>query len=212
MAIERITRPLNPEEKRVLSRTLSREQQRLRLMLTRVVVFQSVVFGALWALTILAARQHWLLVTAFWAMIGVGVAFWAYRDARREVSSRILRVKSALLRNEARVTRIQSQWMVEIEESEDEGACYAFQVDEEEIVFITGQDYYSSARFPNSDFSLVQVMDSDEKIFEEVISKQGTKLKPVRSLPATIKSRLKSPDHMQSITGRIENLETLPSI
>lgn len=106
MPIERITLPLNPEEKRVLSRTLSREQRRLRSMLSRVVLFESVAFGVLWVLTILPARQHWLLVTAFWVMIAVGVGSWAYRDARREVSARVLRVNSALRRNEARVTRI----------------------------------------------------------------------------------------------------------
>jgi len=47
---------------------------------------------------------------------------------------------------------------------------------------------------------------------QEVISKQGRKLEPIRTIPATIKSRLRIPNHMQSIPGRIEDLETLLSI
>jgi hypothetical protein len=83
------------------------------------------------------------------------------------------------------------------------------QLDNEEIIFISGQDYYLSARFPNSDFCLIQVMDSEENILEEVISKQGRKLRPVRNIPAAIRSKLKIPAHMQRISGRIENLEIL---
>ncbi len=178
-------------------------------MLGRVVIFESVAFGALWALTILAVRHQWLLVTAFWATIGMAVSFWAYRDARRDVSAKLLRVKSGLLRNEARVTRILSEEMVEIEEVEDEGARYAFQVNNEEIVFISGQDYYPSAQFPNSDFCVIELLDGEGKILEEVISKKGKKLKPVRTIPAAVKRNLRIPDHMQRITARIEDLEIL---
>ncbi len=195
MAIEQFTRSLSAAEKRVLSRTLSREQRRLQLMLGRVVIFESVAFGALWALTILAVRHQWLLVTAFWATIGMAVSFWAYRDARRDVSAKLL--------------RILSEEMVEIEEVEDEGARYAFQVNNEEIVFISGQDYYPSAQFPNSDFCVIELLDGEGKILEEVISKKGKKLKPVRTIPAAVKRNLRIPDHMQRITARIEDLEIL---
>jgi len=134
---------------------------------------------------------------------------WAYLSARREINAVLRRLQNALLRNQARVIRIQSEELAEIEEEEDEGACYAFQLDSEKIVFISGQDYYSSASFPNSDFSLLQILGREGEIVEELISKQGRKLAPVRTISAVTKSRLKIPDHLQVISGRIESLEKL---
>jgi len=51
--------------------------------------------------------------------------------------------------------------MVEFEEEEDEDACYAFQLDGGRILFVAGQSYYRSARFPNTDFSLVGLYDKE---------------------------------------------------
>ena len=114
----------------------------------------------------------------------------------------------ALKRNESRVTRIQSDDMVELEEEEDEGACYAFQLSNNRIVFISGQDYYPSARFPNTDFSLVGIYGENKPLIE-VLEKNGTKLKSSRRIPASIKSKLQVPDHLGVIEGRLGELEQL---
>jgi len=37
--------------------------------------------------------------------------------------------------------------MVEFEQEEDEGACYAFQLDSHHLVFLVGQDFYASVCF-----------------------------------------------------------------
>ena len=63
---------------------------------------------------------------------------WAYLSARREINAVLRRLQNALLRNQARVIRIQSEELAEIEEEEDQGACYAFQLDIEKMVFISG--------------------------------------------------------------------------
>ncbi len=158
----------------------------------------------------LAARgRHWFVVTVFWVAFIGPMLLWAYLSARREINAVLRRLQNALLRNQARVIRIQSEELAEIEEEEDEGACYAFQLDSEKIVFISGQDYYPSASFPNSDFSLLQILGREGEIVEELISKQGRKLAPVRTISAVTKSRLKIPDHLQVISGQIESLEKL---
>jgi hypothetical protein len=81
--------------------------------------------------------------------------------------------------------------MVELQEGEDEGACYAFQLDDDQILFISGQDYYSSSQFPNSDFSLNQILDDQGRLLEELISKQGEKLQPVHQISAHVKIEVK---------------------
>jgi hypothetical protein len=99
--------------------------------------------------------------------------------------------------------------MVEFEEEEDEGACYAFQLNNPWIVFVSGQDFYPSARFPNTDFSLVSIYGEHEVLVESFVEKHGNKLKPVRMISSEQKSKMKIPSHLQTIQGDLSHIEHL---
>jgi hypothetical protein len=99
--------------------------------------------------------------------------------------------------------------MVELEEVEDEGACYAFQLSGKRIVFVSGQNFYPSARFPNSDFSLVDIYGENNVLVETFIEKHGKKLRPRRKISAEVTSKMKVPDHLQVIEGKLDDLEEL---
>ena len=102
------------------------------------------------------------MITGFWLVVGAGITFWVLRDLRKDASSQqqwIQGLESALRRAEAEVCDIRASAFVELEEFEDEGACYAFALDEAHVVFISGQEFYEAARFPSLDFSLVYVLD-----------------------------------------------------
>ena len=98
--------------------------------------------------------------------------------------------------------------MVALDEQEDEGACFAFQV-ADRIVFVSGQEFYPSASFPNSDFALVEISDSRGRIVEMAIETAGKKLQPIRTIAAESKSRLQIPDHLHIILGRLDDIERL---
>jgi hypothetical protein len=65
----------------------------------------------------------------------------------------------------------------------------AFQL-REEILVLAGQDYYETTKFPNDDFSLVEVRREDGRMLERLIEKRGKKLAPVKRLPANARSLL----------------------
>ena len=115
----------------------------------------------------------------------------------------------ALSRNLADVTRVSSDEMVEFEEIEDEGACYAFQVSDDEILFIEGQEFYSSAKFPNTDFEIVRIFDSRGMQVEGFIRKSGIKLKAARQVSEETKGRLRMPEHLARVQGRLQDLEQI---
>ncbi len=210
MPIDQITRQLNLTEDRSLRRTLSREQHRLRVMPRRIFFFGLSVFGILWGFTALAEKGSHLLATAnFWLVLTIPMLLWAYISASSDVKAAVSQIQNALVRNEVRVIQIKSHEMLDFEEGEDEGACYAFQLDNNEVVFISGQDYYRSSRFPNSDFCLNQILDNDGKVVEELISKRGRKLEPLRTISAGVRLKLRVPDHLEVIRGRLENLEAI---
>ncbi len=193
-----------------MRRELSRRRRRLRLAQRRVVVFGLAVFAASSGLTIAVSKGIPPLdVIVIWLLICASLSLWSYFSARKDLATRVSRFEEALRRNEAREVRIQSNQMVEFEEEEDEGASYAFQVDAGSILFVSGQSYYSSARFPNTDFSLVSLYDKDGTCLGELVEKRGRKLLPSRVITANLKKRLIIPDHLHAVEGDLADIERL---
>ena len=132
----------------------------------------------------------------------------ARKDARQQEAWRSC-LESALRRNEADVYDIRAGAFAEIEEIEDEGACYAFEVDAGRLVFITGQQFYEGARFPSLDFSLVYLLDEAGQPVDMVIDKRGPRATAARKVPAAIKQKLDVPDHLEVRVGHLDNLENV---
>ena len=207
--LESVSRQLNEKERRLLTGALRHHQRRLNTFAKRHVVAGLAIFGTLWAWTMMASHDPWYIVTVVWVGIGGAIFLSIYLAEKPKEKARVERYASALRRNQALETRIQSDEMVKLEEEEDEGACYAFQLSGKRIVFISGQDFYPSARFPNSDFSLVHIYDENHVLVEMFIEKHGRKLRPRRKISAEQKSKMKVPYHLQVIDGELDDLEKL---
>lgn len=207
--LERTRRPPTKSERRVLNAALAFRRKQLRLSFRRGALACAVMFGGLCAWTLAASNAPRWIVLTFWSAIAIPISIWAHVSTRRELSAGLKALEDTVARDEADVVHIQSSAMVEFEEIEDEGACYAFQVEDRRIVFVSGQEFYASAKFPNTDFSLVHLHDSRGKLVEWLIAKHGAKAVPVRKIPAAIKSKLAVPDHLETIEGRLDDLESL---
>ena len=210
--IEDSIRPLTESERRLLNAVISFQRRRLKLLSKRTARFAIASSAVLCLLTVLLVRDlPWWTIAGFWAVIGTVIAGWLWVELRlKELPQRrlwISRLESALQRNEARVRRIQSDEVVEFEEEEDEGACFAFQLRDQHIIFISGQEFYPSARFPNNDFSLIDILDGSGPAVETLIGKHGRKLRPTRRISAAVKSKLKIPNHLQIIQGKLADIE-----
>lgn len=205
----KVVRPLNAKERRVLERGVVREKKLRQAIKRRSWTVPLAMFGTLWALTVWAEPSRWQIASVVWLVIGVGMSFWVFPSLKKEADTRVDRYESALGRNEAFVCKITTGEMVQFEEIDDEGACYAFQLEGEGIVFLNSQELYPSARFPNDDFEIVQIFDEKGTVVEEVVEKFGTKLKPARMISAAVKKSLRIPGHLEVINGRLDNLEEL---
>ena len=175
------------------------------------------VIGPLWLASILigafsSQKISWLIITAIWVGLGSVIWLWSFLPESRKEQKQLSIYQDAINQNQVVVVRIASELMVALEEEEDEGACYAFQLPGERIIFVSGQDLYPTARFPNSDFSLVHILTGEGHLLERFITKHGRKLKPLRTLSAKAKSRLRVPGHLETIQGRLEDLEHLLAI
>lgn len=207
---ESARRPLKPAETRFLQakiKNLLRRGRRTSRLYFPIVAAITIV---LWLVTILVADAPWLVITAFWLIAGLVLALWVARDARKdavELQSMAQALQSALKRNAVDIYDVQAKSFVEFEEVEDEGAAYAFELEDGRVLFISGQESYPGAKFPSLDFSLVYILDETGRTVDMQIEKRGPKAAPQRLIPAMIKRRLEIPEHLETRPGGIAHLE-----
>lgn len=207
MSLTRTTRPLLKAEIRLLTRRLASVQKARRRTVFRVAASGTPVTGALCILTLLASSTDPRIVVGFWFAVTLILIAWVSFERRRAFGKSIGRLESALRGNTAEVVRVISSQCLAFAEIEDEGACYAFQVEPERVLFVVGQGFYESVRFPNSDFSLVHIHAESGELVEVPLLIAGSKLIPVRTVPATLKATLKIPEHLSVVAGSLAGLE-----
>ena len=194
---ELIERKLNEKEVRLLKlRILGCEKQIHPLY--RVVLISGLLGYGATGLIVLAGNLLSKTKTPLWFTLlifaGVGTILFVsvFRSIIRQDKhnrAMIRALNDALQNGTAVEETIKSDRMIEIQELEDEGACYLFEVEDKKLLLLFGQEYYPGPKFPVTDFSLIQIQDSKKNPIEFFIEKRGEKLKPYRTIPA--KDRLK---------------------
>lgn len=204
-------RPLRASEARLVRSKVRRLTAERRRVVPGFMLVTAGTMAVLWLATILASDTPWPFITLFWIVVGGGFALWIQRDAgghARQLDAICRGLESALRRSAADVYEIRATAFAEVEEFEDEGACYAFALDGERLVFITGQEFYRSATFPTLDFSLVYVLDEQGRTVDMFLEKRGSRAQPARTIPAAIKQSLDElPEHLEVRRGTIDDLE-----
>jgi hypothetical protein len=214
--LEGSTRPLTEAEKRLLRWAVSHRERRLRKALRGTLSWGAIVLGVLWIFSIFATiiderGPSWYLSGLIWLVIALPMTLWSYAGVRSDLAKAVRRFESAMRLNTASTVRIQSTEMVEFEEEEDKGVRYAFQLTNGRMVFLSGQEFYPSPQFPNSDFSLVDIRSEDGTTIVGHIERRGRRIEQSRTIPAKKASALKIPDHLQIITGNLSRIEQLLS-
>ncbi len=105
--------------------------------------------------------------------------------------------------------QIEATSFTEFEEVEDEGACYAFEIDWDRTVFVVGQQFYAGPKFPSHDFALVYILSERGDPVDMVIGKRGPRARAARTVPAVTKLELEIPEHLEVIAGRPRQVEDL---
>lgn len=205
--ITRSERPLTDDERRALAERLERARTQSRTALAKTGVIGAAVCGVLAVLTLLASDAPAAVVLAFWAAIWVLLTLWIGIPQRKLMRGQVPILEDALRVNRAREIRLQATRVVEFEEEEDEGACYAFETEPGSIVFIVGQEFYDDDDFPNSDFSMIEILGRSGQPADVLVTKRGGKLVPERVIPAAMKNRLEIPEHLTEVGASLDQIE-----
>lgn len=205
--IQQFSRQLSAKEKRVLSLRTAHQRRLQRRVWGGSAVSALAVCAVLCSITLAVSDSPRGVVVSFWLAAALLFTAWIALEERRRSHAVIKRLESSIRRDLAEVTRITASEVVELEEVEDEGACYGFQLPDNRIVFVCGQDFYESRKFPNSDFSLVHIQDEAGEVAEVLQDKHGEKLKPVRVIGADTRKALREPIHLEVVQGNLASVE-----
>lgn len=212
---EVIERGLNEKEVRLLQSSRRRCQERMRPGWQVAVIAGLLGYGASGLIVLagnLLAKDSTPLWFSLLILLGVGTFLFISvarsvlkqnRECRRMMSV----IDDALQHGSAREEIVQAARMVEVEEREDEGACYLLEVDEQRLLVLWGQEFYAGPRFPSTDFSLVELRDSRRYPIESYIDRRGEKLRPSKVIAAKDPLKLKIPYDDRFIPCRLDELE-----
>lgn len=204
-----IIRALGDKEKRAIQKQIVSITNRARPLRRRAVIISVALFGSLSVLTILVSNTHWLVPVILFTIVGGFICWSLIHQEEKTNRERIQKLESVLNQGKVREFKILASNVVEFEEEDDEGACFAFQYAPNQFVFISGQDFYESDKFPNNDFSLIYIEDLSGNLVEFFVEKRGQKLRPDRIVIAAVKSKLKIPEHLTCALGNLNDLERL---
>lgn len=193
------------EERDLDARTLeSLEAERAELE-TRLRRFRRLAFGSVALVLVvgipLAIRQ-WggdptLGILAF-ATVGVyaGIVLWVYVTETPAQRERLAGLTAALEGGvgRSRVTRCTSRRVVAVEELDDEGPGYFFEVGPEEVYYLGGQHFELDLPFPNDDFEIVEGYDGEGRPVSFEVRCHGRALRPERTISLEVKLEILAAD------------------
>lgn len=200
-------RALTTDERAQLSARVTAVRSARRGALARTALASLLVCGILALLTIAVSDAPWSVILLFWSALVIVFVLWISVPQHRVMQEHEAVLSDALLTNRARVTHVQSARVVQFEEAEDEGACYAFDYRDQTSLFIVGQEFYEDDDFPNSDFSIVELLGTHGRPVDSTLVKAGTKLVPGRVVPADAKRLIQVPDHLSVVGAPLDRVE-----
>ena len=120
-------RSLTPAEVRTLSARLDQARRDSREALLKTGGASMLVCGVLALLTLGVSDAPVWVILLFWSALALLFTAWIGLPWHRTMRQQVASLDDAMRARRARTTRIQSSRVVEFEEEEDEGACYAFE-------------------------------------------------------------------------------------
>jgi hypothetical protein len=206
--LQQLERALTDAEKLELQTRLDRLQSMIRVGPLKTAAASVAVCGILAILTLVFSEAPRLVIVGFWLVLAILFTVWIGVPGRADVRRQQALLTAALQDDRGRVFRVQSNRVVEFEEIEDEGACFAFDIGDGRVLFVLGQEFYADDEFPNTDFSLVTVLGPGNVITDEIFTKSGTKLEPERRIARDVKERLTIPDHLDIVDADLAAIES----
>lgn len=202
----RTVRTLTHEEERRLRRQLAR-RPRLSLSSPRIWIITFGISGVLWVATVLASKRvFW--PTVLWLSFAILMSLWIGWGEHRIDRARRRRIEATLAANRVVEVRVATTEAVALDEVEDLGEAWAFQVDPDQVLFF-GPRQDLPRGFPSTEFTYAEFRDAAAEVADVRFTLRGEKLAPVRRIPVEAQRGLDLSRDLEILPGRLDRLESL---
>ncbi len=206
--ITHLSRPLSNKEIQALKRRLADKKKHYRADLLGIAASMILGWSIFFVLKFDSIAKD-ILAIIILVLLLIAVLYIATYQITKRFRAHSTQLKSALEFNTAQETRVTSTDVINFEEIEDEGACYAFQQEHNNILFVCGQNFYPTGSFPSDDFSLISICDADGDLVDLKIINHGVRLEPIRTVSAEAKPHMFFVDNFTLVDGVLKNLDTV---
>lgn len=208
-------RPLSVKENKLLNEDLKSifKKRAYQLKFLTGWSLTALIVGTFFYFRLQSNQEHYLLfgVVSIYILIGC----WTFLGEYFRLLKKKKSINFALSKGVVNYIRVIPSTYIELTEYEDEGTHYLFQLDNNRILSLGGQDRYPSSKFPNTDFEIVLCLGMMNEMILLHTYNYGKKLKPTIKISGKEKWALMAsanypdPEKFTIISGRIENYKNI---
>lgn len=141
-----------------------------------------------------------------WMLFTMTLALLLSQSSLSKLRYHVESLDEARRASRVKIMRVQSSRVVEFEEKENEAACYAFEIDATTCLFIVGQEFHRDD-FPNTDFSIVNLLGMHGRPVDTTLEMSGRKLTPERVITPSVSRLVEIPEHVTTVEAAIDSVE-----
>jgi len=208
-------RRLNDVETRILKKDLKNLDKRSAFQKRFLIGWSilALIVGTIVYFRLDLKQEYYLLFGTVLVYILIGV--WVFLENFTKSIKQRKSIDFVLTENKVKSINIVSEKYIELSEVEDEGVQYLFQISDNKIISIGGQEFYPTKKFPSNDFEIALSYGKfgELVLFEKYVN--GHKIQPIKKVTGQNKwdlisnSNYPNPENYTIIDGKIEDFETL---
>lgn len=210
-------RPLSDKEIKILRQDLKRLDKRKSFQIKFLVgwTMLAIIVGTFVYFRLETTTELYLLIGTVMIYILIGV--WSFMETYLKQKKRRKNIDFVFETNKVKTIKVVTIDYIELSEVEDEGVNYLFQISENKILSLGGQDFYPTKNFPSDNFEIAVCNDEKGEVVLLETYNYGKKIQPKRKITGQQKWDLigsvnfPDPDKFAIIDGQLENIEAIIS-
>ncbi len=208
-------RPLSDNEIKTLKQEIKRLDKRKKFQIKFLVgwTLLAIIVGTFIYFRLDTTTERYLLIGSVAIYILIGV--WGFTEGSIKQKKERNNIDFAFANNKVTSIKVTATDYIELSEVEDEGVNYLFQISDNKILSLGGQDFYPSKNFPSDHFEIAICYGQKGAVVLLETYNFGKKLNPKRKITGQQKWDLignpnyPNPDNFTIIDGHLDNIESI---
>ena len=208
-------RPLSDREIKILKKDLKRLNNLKSLQIKFLVGWSllAIIVGTFVYFKLDTITEIYLLFATVVVYILIG--FWSFMALFLKQKKERKNIDYVFATNKVKSIKLTATYYIELPEVEDEGVYYFFQISENEILALGGQEFYPTNNFPSDNFEIAICNGQKGELVLLETNNYGKKTHPKRKITGQQKWDLlknqnyPAPDNFLIIDGQLDNIEAV---